>query len=275
MDTNSSVCLSCILFTLEGQGPENNQYFPIFLMWLSQLVLKGDMRSDDRLVVKIDKPTLDYIQTNPYLVRLLQQLVCKIDFVLHPPPKTLLEGMMWKYSTMTYSQDIFMYCDIDIFILKSIHSSTDTIKKDCIYVHAENLPLSDPFFGSAFTQEELNVIPSHLAGINAGKFIIRGSDLQQQFFTKILQLNAEIDGSSFVCCEQPFFNKALYTNSEFPVKLFSEKDIFLGFRTDLYPLYEKEKDSYLFFDCCGNAGDGIKHFQSMFYTFLMLRAEIF
>jgi hypothetical protein len=57
--------------------------------------------------------------------------------------------------------------------------------------------------------------------------------------------------------------------------VFDEKDIFMGFRTDLYGEYEKEKDEYFLFDCCGNAGDGAKHFQSMFHTFLMLHAEIF
>jgi hypothetical protein len=272
----STVCLSCILFTLEEQGPEKNQYFPTFLMWLSQLVLKGDLREDDRLLFQTDSRTLQYIQNDEYFNRLIRQLPCTVDFIFYKPPKTLLEGMMWKYNPIEYNQDIFMYCDIDVFILRSIHSFTDDIKEDCIMVHTENLPLSVPFFSAAFTQEELSCLSVNLKGINAGKFIIRGKGLQQRLYSKIWKLHSEIDGSSFVCCEQPFFNKAIYMEEyEFPLKFFGKKDVFFGFRTDLYPLYEKEKDSYFLFDCCGNAGDGGKHFQSMFYTFLMLRAGIF
>jgi hypothetical protein len=272
----STVCLSCILFTLEGQEVEKNQYFPTFLMWLSQLVSKGELLEDDRLVVKIDDATLQFAQTNLYLLRLLQQLKCKIEFSVYPQPKTLLEGMMWKYNTINTSQDILMYCDIDVFILKSIHSFTDSVDQDCIMVHTENLPLSDPFFGSAFTKEELTALPAHLKGMNAGKFIIRGQKEQELLFSTIRRLNSEIDGSAFVCCEQPLFNKAIYlTLDQLNYQIIDEKEIFMGFRTDLYAQYEKEKDGYFLFDCCGNAGDGSKHFQSMFSTFLMLHAGIF
>jgi hypothetical protein len=272
----STVCLSCILFTLDGHAVEKNQYFSVFLMWLSQLVLKGELQQDDRLVIKIDDPTFQFAQNNQYFTRLLHQLQCKIDFILHPQPKSLLEGMMWKYSTVNYSQDIFMYCDIDVFILKPIHSFTDSIDTDCIMIHTENLPVSDPFFGAAFTQEELVKLPTHLKGINAGKFIIRGKREQELLFSTIRKLNSDIDGLSFVCCEQPFFNKAVYTTlDQLDYQIFDEKDIVMGFRTDLYGQYEKEKDEYFLFDCCGNAGDGSKHFQSMFSTFLMLHSGIF
>lgn len=272
----STVCLSCILFTLEGQEPEKNQYFQIFLMWLSQLLSKGKLLENDRLVIKIDDPTFQFAKNNPYLNRLLYNLDCHVNFITHPQPKTLLEGMMWKYSTVNYSQDIFMYCDIDVFILKPIHNFTDSIDKNCIMVHTENLPMSCPFFGAAFTKDELAALPSHLKGINAGKFIIRGQKEQELLFTTIRKLNSEIDGTSFACCEQPFFNKAVYsTLDQLDYQIIDEKEVFMGFRTDLYPLYEKEKDGYFLFDCCGNAGDGSKHFNSMFYTFLMLNAGIF
>ncbi len=272
----TSVCLSCILFTLDSQQPKENKYFPTFLMWLSQLVLKGDLREDDLILLQIDIATLQYIQNNIYFNRLISQLKCKIEFIIHPQPKSLLEGMMWKYSKLNYSQDIFMYCDIDIFILKSIHSFTDSIDIDCVMVHTENLPISDPFFGAAFTEDELMRLPHGLRGINAGKFIIRGQELQKVLFSTIRKLNSEIDGSEFICCEQPFFNKAVcLTMDQIDYKIFKEKDIFMGFKTFEYNEYEMEKDGYFLFDCCGNAGDGNKHFQSMFNTFLMLHSGIF
>lgn len=270
----TSICLSCILFTLEGNAVEKNRYFSVFLMWLSQLVLKGDLQPDDKLIIQTDTATLQHIQPNLYFNRLLAKLNCTVNIYAHKQPKTLLEGMMWKYNSIDYSQDIFMYCDIDTYFLKPIHSFTDKIEKDSMIIHIEDIPLSDPFFGAAFTDSELEAIPQSLKGINAGKFIIKGKDLQQRLYFKIWKLHSEIDGSEFSCCDQPFFNKAIYL-TDLDCKIFSENDIFFGFRTDLYSLYEIEKDGYFLYDCCGNAGDGEKHYQMMFHTFLMLHAGIF
>ena len=57
-----SICLACIIYTLEDTPVEQNCYLNIFYMWLSKVIQNGGLTKDDKIHIHIDSRTMEYLQ---------------------------------------------------------------------------------------------------------------------------------------------------------------------------------------------------------------------
>lgn len=254
-----SLCLRCILFTLEGKQPEENYYVKLFLIWLSQLRARGGLVPTDCLQILIDTPTLTYLLTQNVFHGLLGDFPCQVTTVQFQQPSSVLEGMMWKYACVDYSQECLMYCDIDILVCKSLHQLVDRLKPGTLYVHVEGT-LADPDYGEAFPDDSFH----HLPGLSAGKWIVTDKELGFYVCRLIQKLQKEFTETQFYTVEQPLFNVAVYTVKSVPIDMTSLTDVVSGNGHAF-------SESTVLFDCCGDPGNGTLHYEKMFEIFLLLQ----
>lgn len=198
-----SYCVYTVLFTLSDKDPSQNTYIKIFQLWISQLIKKSNVK---RCVVLLDTRTLDFIADSFILNKyLLKKAKFKIDFMKFESPKTLLDGMIHKYSIFDYYEDFLMYCDVDLFIYKEL-SFLDIPKTASLFLHAEG-PITE--YAEAFTETmKSRFIKPGAKGFSAGKFVICGKTIRDLLFQKIHEMN---NRQHFYTIEQPFFNKAIYS----------------------------------------------------------------
>lgn len=250
-----SICIGCLVYTLKDKQVKDNLYLDIFYLWLSKLIQSGGLISSDSLQITIDTQTYKYLQCNKNILpNLLEKLPCPFTIVEIPPPANSLEGMMNKYAYTDYTQDVYIYCDIDILISNPIHIVTEQMKDNTIYVCKEGM-LSDPNYSEGVIKNTEEI--KDLYGFSAGKFAIVGKGLRNSFFKSIHDL---CDYSTkFYTVEQPYFNKATYMipldKISVDINLLAEYVSFNG--ND----YEKEKT--IFNDMAGDVADGESHVKRM------------
>ena len=263
----SSICLSCVVFTLHDKALEENKYIDIFILWLSQLIKCGDLQKEDALYIFTDKRTIDYIHESTIFSTLKTKIVFQISVIVSPSPTTLLDGMMWKYTFFPYTQDIYMYCDIDIFIVNSLKDITSKMIPNHIYVSAEGF-LKDPNYSADFPKDY--PIDDTSAGLSAGKFAVYGKDAHTILCKTIQSLCKRETG--YYTLEQPFFNHAILLKIpdtiscdvhllHAPVVSFNGED------------YEKGKTVLL--DCAGEPGNGKVHYDFMIEVLCLLNSGYF
>jgi hypothetical protein len=253
-----TVCLSCILFTLDGREAKANKYIPIFLIWLSEVVRSAGLGPLDKLQIFADSDTHDYLTSQTPFFSVIGKLPCQVHIQLLPTPKSVLEGMMWKYLSVDYTQDVYFYCDIDCLIVKPIHVLIDKIPKGALWIQPEG-PLRQHDWGAAFSEEELRMLPQEALGFSAGKFILHGKGQQQLLFAAIQDMCKKHTGETYYTVEQPFFNKAVLTTNH-------------GFSIDLGTLYHtvsfngrNYNPQTVFLDMAGEPGNADVHLEKMIY----------
>jgi hypothetical protein len=267
MSGELSLCLNCIVFTLEGKKVSENKYVQIFLFWLANLVKFAELKECDFVRVFMDTTTKTYLETKTPFFMLMEKLPCKLQVLGIPTPKTALEGMMWKYYFIDYSQDVYMYCDIDCMTFGPIHKIVDVIKENTIAVHCEGY-LDQHDYGAAFSSAELEAAKG-MVGFSAGKFLVRGKELQQRIFSNVQSLQKRWTGKSLYTVEQPFFNKAIYGLQEdyLDFDLLTEKNI----SKDGIDLI---RGSTILVDFAGEPGDGDFHFKKILDLFLLFYSDL-
>jgi hypothetical protein len=263
-----SLAVSCVVFTLAEREPSENQYMSIFTIWLSQLIHAGGLTKADALYITLDTRTSQYLNDHTIFATLLLALPCPYYIRQMPPPKTLLEGMLWKYEPHDYTQDAFMYCDIDILILRDLHTFLIGTKDESILVHHED-SLSNPDFGAVFIHQG-EVIPKNVPGFSAGKFIILGKTLCTEFLKAVKQLAGSWSGESFYTCEQPFFNKIIYSMNPDHTSIDSD--------TLTEPHISQNGHTYkpgvtVLLDCMGDPGNQDMHYRKILDYFQLLRVS--
>jgi len=197
-------CIYTIIFTLADKEPQKNKYVKIFQIWFSQLIKTSSVKN---CVIVIDRRTLAFLKTKEIFNNLILPLRSfKLTFFEFNPPKTLIEGMSYKYSIFDYSEDFLIYTDLDVLITKPLQDF-NLIENDAIYVHAEGR-IFEGDYTAAMSQEEKSRLTPFSAGISAGKFIIRGKHIRDQLFT-MMKESIKMD-STFYTIDQPYFNKTLY-----------------------------------------------------------------
>ena len=257
-----SICISCVVYTLEGRSPEENQYIHMFLLWFSQLIKSGGLQENDIVYIYMDTYTNEYL--NNTIFSMLKIIPFKIFII--PQPKTHLEGMMWKYNYNDYSQDIFMYCDIDIYIMKSLHNITNTMKENTIYLCHEG-SMEDDNYGADIPNEKVN--KKNILGFSAGKFIIYGKEICNNFFNIIHNL-CRYD-TNYYTVEQPFFNHAILYISNIPN---IQVDIQLLKSIVSFNFHNFQKESTVFLDLAGEPGKGPVHLTKMVQFISLLNCNI-
>ena len=200
-----SYCVYTVLFTLSDSKPEENQYIKIFQIWLSQLIKTNGVH---RCVVLIDSKTFDYLKTAYILNKfILKKALFPISFIQFTPPKTLLEGMSYKYHKFNYDEENLVYTDLDVLLLKPL-SNLNLSLEEALHVHAEGRVFESGYTDAMSEQEKLH-LDEAAAGLSAGKFIIRGKRIRDLLFAKVLEYLKE-EKKEFSTIEQPFFNRAIY-----------------------------------------------------------------
>lgn len=263
-----SVCLACIIFTLEDKLVKENKYVDMFIMWLSQCIKCANLQTNDILRIHMDTRTLEYMNTNTILGTLLADIPFKYMTIPFLPPKNLLEGMMHKYTIVPYTQDIFMYCDIDIYITKSIHTLTDTMVPNTLYLCREG-SMTDKNYSADLPSEY--VINSKMCGFSAGKFSIYGANIYTTFLSMIQSLCLAKQNTDYYTVEQPYFNHAIlkYLHT-------------IQINTDVFDIpnvsfngHNYKKGVTVFFDCGGEPGNGEVHYTKMLNILCLLNANFF
>jgi hypothetical protein len=232
---------------LKDKEVKDNLYLEIFYVWLAKVIQSGGLTENDVLQVTMDQRTCEYLETYVNILPiLLKKLPCSFVTVIVEPPSNPLEGMMNKYLITDYSQDTFIYCDIDILISSSFHKLDEKLLSNTIYVCKEGI-LGDDNHSGSYSSEITN---KTLTGFSAGKFIVVGKELRDSFFKTIQEF---CDYSTkFYTVEQPFFNRAVYKDtSSMDVTLLTEHVAFNGI--------DYVKGETIFNDMAGDVGIGESH----------------
>lgn len=247
-----SVCLSCIVYTLADKPVEDNQYIDIFVMWLIRLLKIKALSKDDALHVIIDEKTLNYVKSNyACFIQLTNQLP-NLVFFTNQSPKTHLEGMMWKYITTPYTQDIYFYLDIDVLVLKPLENLTTHMKSNKIYVMKEGSML-EPNYNAAFPETTKAQFTNADRGYSAGKFAFTSREVRDIVF-KELNTRCKFD-TDYYTVDQPYFNCVAYELQKTPC-LDTEVFVnpYVSFNGRGY-----DRESTVLFDCAGEPANGKKH----------------
>jgi len=248
-----SICLTCLIYTLNDRDVKDNQYINIFYIWLAKVIQSGGLTSRDSLYIIMDKRTIEYHTTNDTVLSVLfDHLPCPFSIVSIKPPQTQLEGVMNKFINIDYKEDVYIYCDIDILITNTFESMISDMKDKTIYLDREGL-LSDKNYSEGFTYETPG-----LPGFNSGKFVILGKELRDSLFQAINDLCDY--STNFYTLEQPYFNRAIYILPVENINI-SYLEPFVSFNGRMY-----EKTRTVFNDVAGEPGNGKKHLDKMIHS---------
>jgi len=248
-----SICLACIVYTLKDKDPKDNLYLNIFYQWLTMVIKNGNLTPNDILHIHIDTTTLEYFNNNKTILTvLLNKVSCPFEFHTFEQPSTPLEGMMHKYDNSEYTQDVYIYSDIDVLIVKPFSFLTEKTEENTMYF-VKGVSLDHQFYSEGFPPE---FITKDLPGFNASIFLISSRELRNAFFCRINEL---CDYSTqYKWVEQPYFNRAIYQicldTVSVNINLLTEHVSFNG---------QLITNSTIFYDLAGETSNGLSHFTKM------------
>lgn len=261
-----SLCLDCNVFTIKGKSVSENKYISIFNIWLSLCMKNAGLGPSDIIHIKMDSDTYDYCKNNMVFTALVHyNAVCPIQILLYPSPETILDGMMMRYARIDYVQDIYMYCDIDILILKSLRILYEGIRPNTIRTHVEGR-LHDLNYGACFTSEELAPISQNAPGFSSGKFIIHGKELYQHLMNMIGSIYKK--DSTYFTVDQPFYNKALYAlnNDKYTMDLINMRHLSTN--------GSNYNEDTVLLDAMGMPGDGEMHYDKIINYYVLIQSNL-
>ena len=245
-----------VLFTLVGKDPAENRYVEMFYIWLTHILKNGGLGPTDKISIILDKPTIDFINSEFILKHILNLCKVPIDFWLIPQPRTLSEGMVHKYSLEEIPaivSECSLYIDLDITVVSSLRPMREVIP-DTIAVVIEGNLNNDDYGGKLIQREERK---EGYPGFSAAIFAFSAGEYVKNFMRRV-KGDCLAQDPPFYTVEQPFFNKYLY-------------EMFINGDRNFYILPEKyvatnditQSDSVIFVNYCGDPGNGSKHICKM------------
>jgi len=236
-----------VLFSLSD--PKQNLYCQMLQLQLAALRATKTLKETDSYVLMVDPPTADYLTKTLPLPRQVQLL--KMPGV----PKTILEGMLWRYAFPTFwkpaaAGDVCVYLDLDML---SWREADFTASEDCLLAYPEGPPTDTNYAGQS---------PLPLpAGLSSGFFVYRyGKRVCDLFFDVVRAITAQAEkGEAFYTLDQPHYNHAVARHSAC-VKLMPAASVSFNGNTNL--------ETACFLNCAGDPGDGPFHFQKMLSFFV-------
>jgi hypothetical protein len=248
--------LNSVLFTLKDQAVRDNKYLMIFYTWLSKLVQNGGLTKDDFLLISIDERTLEFIKTTPKcLTYLLTELKCPWSFKIFPAPESLLDGMKIRYTPHDYKQDVFLYLDIDVLVMKSLKLITSQTENAKLYVCTEGT-LRDPNYGADMSATD---DPGYTSAI----FMVTAPWVMEVLCRRVGELYAD---KGYYTLDQPFFNRAAYMMPRND-KLLTRLHSFNG--------HGYSKEDTVLLNCGGEPGNGQVHFEKIQEVLCLIDAGMF
>ena len=245
-----------VLFTLVGKDPAENRFVEMFYIWRTYLLKNGGLGPTDKISIILDKPTIDFINSEFILKHILNLCKVPIDFWLIPQPRTLSEGMVHKYSLEEIPaivSECSLYIDLDITVVSSLRPMREVIP-DTIAVVIEGNLNNDDYGGKLIQREERK---EGYPGFSAAIFVFSAGEYVKNFMRRV-KGDCLAQDPPFYTVEQPFFNKYLY-------------EMFINGDRNFYILPEKyvatnditRSDSVIFVNYCGDPGNGSKHICKM------------
>jgi len=243
-----------LLFTLAHKDPKENKYVDMLMIWLTYVINQAGLTAQDSLAILVDERTFQHIQEIEPLSYLTDSAPCKVSYICIPPPLTLSEGMVARYTC--FQTDICIYMDLDMLVVDSIRSVLPSLSPGSLVVLPEG-ELESPLYGGCLIPKD--ALPS-MCGLSSGWFAYSPSKSIQDIFQHI---HSECIGQShtpFYTVDQPFFNKwvvqAIQTSS------LGVQIHFLDDSRVENNSFEK-KPSTVFINYCGEPGNGTAHATKM------------
>jgi len=237
-----------ILFTLPGRDPAANPYLCCLMLQHRALILTGILKHTDKYYCICDAASAAALKHVPGLNRL--------SILVAPAPANLKEGMMMKYIlplAMDLGDESVVYIDLDVIPVKPVLFNLDV---DTLYAYPEGV-VSDPNYSGGRPLD----LP---AGCSGGIFAYRSGPRIKAFFKTLLtSLGAEKE--EFYTLDQPTFNHALAAHRDLFKYLPCEMVSFNG---------NSNREDAVFWNMCGDPGDGPFHFRKLLAVFLGLFTRV-
>jgi len=251
-----------LLFTLVGKDPAENRYIEMFYIWISYIFRFAGLGPGDKVCIFLDRPTLDYINTNPCLSVLLGKSsgICT-EYYIIDQPRTLSEGISERYNQKNIDllEGFTIFTDLDVLIVKSLKVIEQT-HFDTIRVVTEGNIYNTDYGGHVL---EVNPEYEGFPGITGAIYAFTYGPRIAKIFNNIRDACLKQD-PPYYTIDQPFFNKYIYESvfrNDHVVSVFS-RDLIIN--NEIYP-----KDSVIFVNFCGGPGEGTRHQQKMLVMLCM------
>jgi len=247
--------LYTLLFTLVGRNPKENKYIDMFFIWLTYVIRNGGLTEKDKVVILIDSPTLDYLNTFSTLSDLIDHSIFEFELHLIQEPHTLLQGISERYNfaaaTAEAHHDTNFFLDLDILVMRDINFN---LLDNTILVMPEG-SLADMNYGGHLL--DLKDAPP-TPGFSAGWFAFTKGEGVSKFFKHILIDCQNHEDKHFYTVDQPYFNKHVYLNmTESLVNIVIENGLIMP--NNIYTIDSSVK----FVNYCGEPGDDYFHIQKL------------
>jgi hypothetical protein len=144
-----------VLFTLVGKDPADNRYVEMFYIWLTYLLKNGGLVEGDKICILIDKPTIDFINSEFNIGFILNTCRVPIEFWLINQPHTPSEGMVNKYNiedVPAILSNCSLYLDLDI-VVKAPLTPVRELIPDTLAVVVEGNIYNDDYGGKVLPRE--------------------------------------------------------------------------------------------------------------------------
>jgi len=248
-----SFCVYTILYTLEDKKPEENEYVPMFLLWMAQLAKIGTATT---ITILVDSRTKKYLNDDTSFPVLYARIESNIVLIEFAPPKTHMEGMRMKYYEFDYEEDYLMYLDIDVLVLKPLSGLLKDSKD--LYLHAEGAIEEHGYLDAVNEEEKQNILESGLkCGYSAGKFIIGNKEKGRALFKEIRAFIIDNPETNYYSVEQPIFNRTvIFMGSYLDIGIIDKSLISTNF-------HNYSDDTTILIDSCGEPGNGRRHLFKM------------
>ena len=225
------------VFALEGKKP--NEYLSCLTLLYRTLQTNGALRPNDEYVVMTDKATLEVVKQSPALKG--------IRWLVRQAPKTVYEGMRWKYDfpTLVNLPDgtLTCYLDVDVLVARPIRL---LLPDDSLGVFPEGNATDSNYCGDTPLDAP--------TGATAGIFAYRWGPRVRGMFSTILENMAKED-KGFYTLDQPYFNHAL-------------RDGAIYLPPDFISFNGHNNPGATLLNFCGEPGDGGFHFNKMLNYYL-------
>lgn len=197
-----------VLFTLDGKNPADNRYVEMFYIWLSHVLKNGGLGTGDKICILIDKPTIDFLNTEFNIGFIINTSVIPIEFYAVKSPQKISEGMSFRYSLDEYPMicnECSLYIDLDVIVVSPLQVIRE-VSNDTIMAVVEGYIENDDYGGK--------VLPTHLKnneypGFTSAIFAFSVGEEVKSFMRKVKNACLMQD-PPFYTVDQPFFNKYIY-----------------------------------------------------------------
>jgi len=192
------------LFTLASKDPKENRYIDMLYIWLTFLIKNGGLSKNDKIQVRIDQKSLDYLNEAGLIPILFQYSKCQIDFIFMNQPNTISEGMISRYSMdPELEQEKYLYLDLDVLVMKPISNYIPDLQPGQIMIMPEGV-MDHPLYAGDLVDKELT---NNMCGFTSGFFAFFPGEGIKIFFENVSKECLANAQTPRYTVDQPFFNK--------------------------------------------------------------------